>query len=148
MPKLLGILLVALMIESAGVVLLSRGLKQIGGVARVTPGELSRLIGKGLLNSNIQLGVLLEAIFFGAFLYLLSQKDVSLIWPLTALGFVITALSARFILNEEVTWVRWSGVLLIAVGAAIVSYSDIQKNPASDSPGERPLERLSSEIER
>ena len=43
------------------------------------------------------LGILFEACFFGVLLYLLSQKDVSLIWPLTSLGFLITALAARMV---------------------------------------------------
>jgi drug/metabolite transporter (DMT)-like permease len=52
---------------------------------------------------------------------------VSLIWPLTALGFVLTALAAKFILREEVSWLRWSGVILIVIGATLVSYSEKTK---------------------
>jgi uncharacterized membrane protein len=58
---------------------------------------------------------------------LLSQRDVSLIWPLTALGFLITALAARLILKEEVSAVRWAGIFLIVIGASLVSYSEKSK---------------------
>ncbi|MGA2802427.1 MAG: EamA family transporter [Verrucomicrobiota bacterium] len=127
MTKILVILIFALCVEAVGVVFLSKGLKQIGEVQTISSREISRIISKGATNSSILLGIALEAAFFGALLYLLSQRDVSLIWPLTSLGFVITALAAKFILKEEVTAVRWAGVALIVIGAALVSYSEKAK---------------------
>ena len=133
MTKILVILIFALCVEAVGVVFLSKGLKQIGEVQTVSTREIGRIIAKGATNSSILLGVALEAAFFGALLYLLSQRDVSLIWPLTSLGFIITALAARFILKEEVTAVRWAGVVLIVIGATLVSYSE-KANPKSPLP--------------
>lgn len=127
MTKVLIVLIVALVLEAIGVVFLSRGLKQIGEVERVTVTEVVRIIRKGIVNPSILLGIALETVFFGALIYLLSQRDVSLIWPLTALGFVLTALAAKFILREEIHWTRWFGVVLIVVGAAMVSYSEKMK---------------------
>jgi drug/metabolite transporter (DMT)-like permease len=131
MTKLLLVLIVALLFEAVGVVYLSRGLKQIGEPAQVTAREILRLVGRGATNGSILLGVLLEAVFFGALLYLLSQRDVSLIWPLTALGFVITGLAAQFILNEQITAARWAGIALIVAGAALVSWSEKSKERAA-----------------
>ena len=128
MTKILIILIFALCVEAVGVVFLSKGLKQIGEVQTINTREISRIIAKGATNSSILLGIALEAAFFGALLYLLSQRDVSLIWPLTSLGFIITALAAKFILKEEVTAVRWAGVALIVIGAALVSYSEKAKS--------------------
>ena len=127
MTKILIILLFALSVEAVGVVFLSKGLKQIGEVQIISAREIGRIIAKGSTNANILVGVALEAAFFGALLYLLSQRDVSLIWPLTSLGFVITALAAKFILKEEISSVRWAGVALIMIGAALVSYSEKDK---------------------
>lgn len=127
MTKVLIVLILALIVEAVGVVFLSKGLKQIGEAQSITARELGRIIAKGATNASILLGVALEAAFFGALLYLLSQRDVSLIWPLTALGFVITALAAKFILKEEVSALRWAGVVLIVVGATLVSYSEKAK---------------------
>lgn len=144
MTKILVILILALCVEALGVVFLSRGLKQVGEPPEKTPREIARLIVRGVKNPNVLLGVALEAAFFGALLYLLSQRDVSLVWPLTALGFVITALAAKFILKEEVSALRWAGVLLIVLGAALVSYSARTKSasapppaPSSDNPPQK-----------
>jgi drug/metabolite transporter (DMT)-like permease len=138
MTKIISILLIALVLEAVGVVYLSAGLKQIGEPQQINAGEIGRLIVRGATNRNILLGVLFEAIFFGALLYLLSQRDVSLIWPLTSLGFVITALAARLILKEEVSWVRWGGVLLIVLGAGLITWSEKLKsaNPGATTPAQ------------
>ena len=128
MTKILVILIFALCVEAVGVVFLSKGLKQIGEAQTISTREISRIVAKGATNSSILLGIALEAAFFGALLYLLSQRDVSLIWPLTSLGFVITALAAKFILNEQISAIRWAGVALIVVGAALVSYSEKAKS--------------------
>ena len=135
MPKYICILLIALVFEAVGVVFLSKGLKEIGEVNRITLSEVAGVIGRGARNPNLLLGVVFEAIFFGALLYLLSHRDVSLIWPLTSLGFVITALSARLFLNEQVNWVRWCGVILIVIGAGLVTWSEKMKARDTDRSG-------------
>jgi uncharacterized membrane protein len=127
MTKIFIVLIFALCVEAVGVVFLSKGLKQIGEEQTISTREISRIIANGATISSILLGIALEAAFFGALLYLLSQQDVSLIWPLTSLGLVITALAAKFILKEEVTALRWAGVLLIVIGALLVRYSEKAK---------------------
>lgn len=131
MTKLIVILLVGLILEAVGVVFLSQGLHEIGEVKTVSFGEIGRIIVRGAVNRNILLGILFEACFFGVLLYLLSQRDVSLIWPLTSLGFVITALAARMVRHEEVSALRWTGVAIIVIGAALVAWSEqIKSKPA------------------
>jgi drug/metabolite transporter (DMT)-like permease len=135
--RLLVILLVGLGFEAVGVVYLSKGLRQIGEVERVTAAEILRIVGAGATNPNILLGVLFEAVFFATLLVLMSRgAEVSFIWPLTALGFVFTTLAARFILREQVPALRWGGVLLIMAGAALITYSEKKSAPR---PGPGPV---------
>lgn len=134
MTKILLILTIGLVFEAVGVVFLSAGLKQIGELQQVTVAEISRLVARGAANRHILSGVFFEAVFFGCLLYLLSQRDVSLIWPLTSLGFVITAIAAKVVLKEEVSALRWAGVALIVIGAALVSYSEKAKAKAPEMP--------------
>ena len=128
MLKLIIILLFALVLEAVGVVLLSHGLKQIGEMPHWSVGEVLRMIGRGITNTNILIGVLMETIFFCALLYLLKNADVSLVWPLTSLGFVLTTVAAKYIRHEEVSSIRWAGVFLIMAGAALVAYSEKGKS--------------------
>ena len=147
MTKLIAILLIGLVLEAVGVVFLSQGLHEIGEVKTVSPTEISRIIVRGVTNWNILLGTLFEAIFFGVLLYLLSQRDVSLIWPLTSLGFVITALAARMVRHEEVSALRWTGVAIIVIGAALVAWSE-QTKTKSAAPRSLPSASATSVTEK
>ena len=136
MTKFILILLIALVFEAIGVVFLSGGLKQIGEPKTINAAEIASLITRGTTNKNILIGVFFEAIFFGFLLYLLSQKDVSIVWPLTALGFVITSLAAKIFLKEQISSVRWAGICLIVLGASLITWSAKQKErePEEQSP--------------
>lgn len=135
MAKLIVILLIALVLEAVGVVWLSHGLKQIGEPQGITFAEIARLVGRGVTNRSILLGTLFEMIFFVTLLVLLKNWDVSLIWPLTSLGFVITTLAAQYVRHEDVTLLRWSGVVLITLGAMLVGWSEKSKTPPAAAPG-------------
>lgn len=127
MTKYLLVLLIALVFEAIGVVFLNQGLKQIGDVPKVTTREMVRVVQRGVTNPNVLLGVFFEALFFAGLLILMSRSDVSFLWPLTSLGFVLTTLAAKFILHEQVPGLRWGGVLLIMLGAALITWSEQAK---------------------
>ncbi|HTH47728.1 MAG TPA: hypothetical protein VMB21_09480, partial [Candidatus Limnocylindria bacterium] len=61
MIRLLLVLLFGLLLEAIGVVLLSKGIKEIGDLAQVNAGEIVRLIGRGVTNRNVLIGVAFEA---------------------------------------------------------------------------------------
>jgi drug/metabolite transporter (DMT)-like permease len=135
LPKLLAILLVGLVFEAIGVVFLNRGLKEIGDLPRITLAEVVRVVRQGVTNPSIVLGVFFEALFFACLLVLMSRSDVSFIWPLTSLGFVLTTLAAKVILHEHVSALRWTGVVLIVLGAGLITWTEKYKPPAAGLPG-------------
>ena len=124
MLKLLLILLVGLVFESAGVVLLKKGMTNIGDMKSVNVSEVLRVAKAGVSSPQILLGVLFEALFFGCLLLLMSKSDISFLWPLTGLSFVFATFAAIWFLGERVSTVRWAGVVLIMAGAALISYSE------------------------
>ena len=130
MFKYVIILLIGICFEAAGVVYLSRGIKQINDPSVAGGGTLGQLILAGFTNPNVLFGVLFQATFFGTLLYLLGKADVSFIWPLTSFGLVLTTLSAKFILEEDVTMLRWCGVLFIVIGSSMIIYSEKSKERA------------------
>lgn len=140
MTKILIILVIAFTFEAIGVVTIKKGLDQIGPLytARkaTTPLLLNllKLVGNWFTNRNVLLGLLLETIFFAQLQYLLGQRDVSFIWPLTAISFVMTALAAKFFLHEHVDAARWTGVVLIILGAGFIGYSEHAKPKAEPQP--------------
>lgn len=136
MTKLLLILLVGLVFESVGIVLLKKGMNQVGEVHAVTASEIFRVVKAGVTNPQIILGVFFEALFFVCLLILMQRSDISFLWPLTALSFVFATFAAMFFLQERVSTVRWAGVLLIMLGAALISYSEHTRPRPALPPGE------------
>ncbi len=134
MAKLLTILLIGLVFESTGIVLLKKGMNQIGQVEEVSVREVTRIVIAGVTNLSILLGVFFQALFFACLLILMSKSDISFLWPLTALSFVFATVAAMWFLHERVSNVRWLGVILIMAGAALISYSEHRKAPPANAP--------------
>ena len=124
MAKLLLILFIGLVFESTGVVLLKKGMTEIGNVKTISAEEIARIVKKGVTNAQILLGVFFEAIFFVCLLILMARADISFLWPLTGLSFVFATFAAMLFLHEEVSAIRWAGVLMVMIGAALISYSE------------------------
>ena len=140
MTKILIILIIAFVFEAFGVIALKKGIDEIGlkytERKATTPvwKNVVQLVGNWFTNKNVLFGPLLETIFFIQLQYLLGQRDVSFVWPLTAMSFVMTTLAAQFFLHERVDAVRWSGVALIVIGAALISYGEHNKEKSPPPP--------------
>ena len=140
MTKIIIILLIAFTFQAIGLVILKQGLDQIG--PRYTERQATtpllqnvlHLVGDWFTNRNVLLGMLLQTIFFAQMQYLLGQRDVSFIWPLTSVSFVLTALAARFYLHEHVSPARWAGVIFIIFGAGLIGYSEQSKPKPQAGP--------------
>ncbi|HXE42475.1 MAG TPA: hypothetical protein VN516_05575, partial [Candidatus Baltobacteraceae bacterium] len=102
MTKIILILLIAFAFEAFGVIALKKGINEIKiqFVARESSipkwQNVLKLVGNWFTNKNVLFGLLLETIFFILLQYLLGQRDVSFVWPLTAVSFIMTTLAAQF----------------------------------------------------
>jgi drug/metabolite transporter (DMT)-like permease len=134
MAKLLLILLIGLVFESAGVVLLKKGMGQIGEVGTFSVGNAAGVLKKGATNSYILTGIFFEALFFMSLLLLMSKSEISFLWPMTGLSFVFATFAAIWFLGEHVSMIRWAGVVLIMIGAGLISYSEQSKPKSSVLP--------------
>lgn len=102
---------------SIGDSLLSRGMKQLGGIPL---NHLSDVI-LAVLNPSVAFGILLLLGFFASYMTALSWADLTYVLPATSLGYVLLTLIAKFYLHETVTTSRWIGVLLISAGVGFVT---------------------------
>ena len=127
MLKLLSILIIGLIFESAGVVSLKIGITQISDMKSVSLAEMVKVVKAGATNLNVLFGVFCEAVFFASLLVLMAKSDISFLWPLTALSFVFATFAAMWFLHERVSSVRWAGVVFIMIGAALITYSEHAK---------------------
>jgi drug/metabolite transporter (DMT)-like permease len=105
------------LLATAGDTLLSRGMKEVGGISLH---NLSAVV-FALRDPWIVLGILFLIGFFAAYMYALSWADLTYVLPATSIGYVLLALIAKFALHEQVTLLRWIGILLISAGVGFVA---------------------------
>jgi len=117
------VLFTGLCMESVGNVLLRKGMTQVGEVTSFTIPALFGVFLRGIANPNVIAGVALDALFFACMLIALSWTEVSVVLPLTAFGYISTALVAKLLLHEDITMLRWVGTLAIVFGCVLVGKS-------------------------
>ena len=109
--------------STAGDVLLSKAMKQVGDVHELWERTgLFTVVGRVVSNPNFMLGILAMAVAFFSLLFGLSWGDVSLVVPASAsLTFVANAIAANFFLHEKVDHRRWTAAVLVAAGVALLA---------------------------
>lgn len=90
--------------------------KSIGPESISSPETLVHII----TNKYIILGMILYAFALVLWLIAMSSLDVSYMYPLLSLGYVLTGILAFLFLNENITLIRWIGVITIVVGCFLV----------------------------
>jgi len=74
-----------------------------------------------LFRPVVALGVVLLVLWMLSRMALLSWADLSYVLPVTSVGYVLVALVGRVLLHENITSRRWTGIVLIMAGVALVS---------------------------
>ncbi len=111
------VLIGVVVFSSFGNVLLSRGMKQVGEISFHNFYQLF----SALTNIWVISGIVLLTLFFVSYLTALSWADLTYVLPATAFGYVLMALLGRFLLHEQVSGLRWLGVVLITAGVGFVA---------------------------
>jgi multidrug transporter EmrE-like cation transporter len=107
--------------STGGEIAITRGMKATGEPERLRPRELLRFLGRALRNGWFWAGVPLMALSFYALLLLLSWEPISFVIPASALSYVVGTFGAKYILGEDVSTARWTGVVLVCLGVALVA---------------------------
>jgi uncharacterized membrane protein len=77
-----------------------------------------------IFSPRVALGIVLLIVWLLSRMALLSWADLSYILPLTAVGYIITAVIGSVVLKEQISMARWSGTLLIVAGTALVGLTE------------------------
>jgi drug/metabolite transporter (DMT)-like permease len=103
-----------------GNVSLSKGMKTIGAISLRQPADVLHVLSQILQSPFIWLGILLQLMFFVAYLLVLSWADYSFVQPAGSFAYAVVALWAYFLLHEPISATRWAGVAVICLGVLIV----------------------------
>jgi multidrug transporter EmrE-like cation transporter len=135
MTKWILLFVIGIMFESTGLVFLKKGMMTVPEVRPLTVSKALSVVKTAATNGQILLGVFCQAVFFACLLVLMTQADISFLWPLTGLGFVLATLAGIIFLHEHVSSVRWAGIILSMIGAALISVSGHTK-PTGEAPSQ------------
>jgi drug/metabolite transporter (DMT)-like permease len=119
-------LAVIILTSAFGNVLLSKGMKQLGDISHLAPGEMLAAAIGALLNPWVAAGMVLLTVFFFSFLATLSWADLSYVLPATAPSYLLVAALSYWLLGEAVSPWRWLGTALIVAGVALVARTEVR----------------------
>jgi drug/metabolite transporter (DMT)-like permease len=84
-------------------------------------------------NPWIIVGTALLILFMIGQLSLFTWADLSYVLPVTASGYIVTAVLSKVFLHENVSNLRWAGVVIIAFGVMLVAETPPHvESPAGD----------------
>jgi drug/metabolite transporter (DMT)-like permease len=119
--------IIAMTIASAatamGQILIRRGMQAVGSLETYAPFALVMYFAHALSNPYVVAGTVLNAVFYFLLLTALSWTGVTVALPLTALEYGFAAMLAVIILQEQVTPLRWVGIMLVVCGIILISMS-------------------------
>ncbi len=123
MLKTIVVMLLAITAGTIGDILLTKGMREIG--------DLSAMNLRGIINATLQaltspkliLGTTMLAVFFFLWLAVLSWEDLSIALPMQALNYVLVAILAKYMLHEQVSPLRWTGIILVCIGVMLITSS-------------------------
>lgn len=136
MIKTIIILLVAVTIGTTGDLMLSRGMRALNEDIHFNAWNVIPFFVRTFQSGTVWMGICCMAVFFLLYLVALSRAEVSLVLPLTACSYILTAIFARYFLHEDVNFVRIMGTALIFSGVVLVALSS--KTTAVNSVSELP----------
>lgn len=119
----LALVLLGIAITGAaiGQIALKKGVDDLGGKYSVTdilkPWNVHKMFAQSPL---IFVGLLIYAVGFFIWIAALSKLEVSFMYPMLSIAYVLVAVLAFVFLKEQITMFRWVGIALVTVGSVFL----------------------------
>jgi multidrug transporter EmrE-like cation transporter len=76
-----------------------------------------------LISPWFWLGIGIYVVSVVVWLMILSRIEVSIAYPLTSMGYILSAVAAYYLFGEHVSMIRIAGILVILLGVVLVARS-------------------------
>lgn len=112
--------------DSLAQLLMKKGLLQTG-IGSVNFQNVLEFIFQNSSSGTLWLGIIIYTLNFFIWIIILSRVDLSIALPVGSTSYIITPLLAMIFLHENISLMRWLGILLIVCGIYFVSESAHEK---------------------
>jgi len=118
----LALIFLDVILNVVGQLSLKYGMSQFGNFS-LSLNTLPPVFLKAATNPNVLLGLVCYGLGFLVWLIVLAKAEVSYAYPLISLGYVFTAILARFMFGEAVSFTRMAGILVTCLGVFLIARS-------------------------
>ena len=116
----LGLIFLDVILNVAGQLSLKYGMSQMGNFT-ISLSTLPPVFLKAATNLNVLLCLVCYGLGFLVWLIVLAKAEVSYAYPLISLGYVFTAILARIMFGEAVSFTRMAGILVTCLGVFLIA---------------------------
>ncbi len=121
-PVMISLILFSVLLNSAAQLLLKAGMGKIGAF-QFTTDNIWPIAMKIAMNFGIMGGLCIYVFSVLVWLTVLSRVDVSLAYPMTSIGYIVTAVAGFTLFQENLSLTRIIGILVIMAGVYLITRS-------------------------
>jgi uncharacterized membrane protein len=133
MLKTIVVMLLAITAGTIGDILLAKGMKELGDISAMNLRTILDTVVRAITNPKLMCGTAMLAVFFFLWLAVLSWEDLSVALPMQALNYVLVAVLAKYYLHEQVSPLRWAGIVLVSIGVMMITRSSTAEPPSASA---------------
>ena len=120
--KIFSLIILNDIVDSVAHFAMKKGLLSTG-IESITFGNILEFVSKGASSTALWCGILLLAANFIIWIIILYKVDLSIAMPVGSTCYIIVPIIAIIFLHEQMSLVRWLGVLCIIFGIHLVAQS-------------------------
>jgi drug/metabolite transporter (DMT)-like permease len=137
------LLFLMVMFGASGDTLIGKGMRAVGPPAAWSFGPLLAFLSHAAGAPAVWVGFSCLLLFFLSYMLVLTWADFSFVLPASAAAYALVPLLGHFFLGEEVSLVRWTGVVLITLGVGLVGNTP-PRTTRTEHAADEPVEAASA----
>ena len=122
MTRDIQLILLAVLMNAAGMIMLKQGMNGVGPIT-FDKSSLHEAVVNIITNPFVFAGLMIYVVSVGVFLVTLSRVELSFAYPFLSLAYVVVAVCAYFLFNEDVNSFRIAGIGFICIGTILIAQS-------------------------